>query len=111
QDFGADGLGVAETLEARCVSCKLVVPEIVGAHPSRDHQIIERDLADTHARGGRLNCAGSNVGGGHLSQEYGDVLLLRLHLTDWPSDQGGGEARRSHLIEQRLKYMVVAAID
>src|SRR5262249_35352960 len=104
-------LGVAETLEARCISRELIVTEIVGAHTGRDHQIIERDLADTHARGGRFDRAGSNVDGGHLSQEYGDVLLLRLHLTDWRSDLGRREDRRSHLIEQRLKYMMVAAID
>src|SRR5580704_9014168 len=49
QDFGSDRLGVAEALETRCISRELVVPEIAGAHTGRDHQIIERNLADAHA--------------------------------------------------------------
>jgi len=61
--------------------------------------------------GGRLNRAGSNVDAGDLRQEYADVWLLRLELTDRRSDLGGREDGRRHLIEQRLKYVVVAAVD
>ena len=64
QDFGSDRLGVGEILEPRRKSRELVVPEVAGTHAGRDHQIVEHDLADADARGGRLNRAGSNVDAG-----------------------------------------------
>jgi hypothetical protein len=51
------------------------VPEVAWEHAGRDHQIIESNLADAQARGGRLNRAGSNVDAGDLRQEYAEVLL------------------------------------
>src|SRR4029077_4935632 len=41
----------------------------------------------------------------------GDVSLLRLKLTDRRSNFGGREDGGCHLIEQGLKYVVVAPID
>src|SRR5262249_56991147 len=105
----SDHLGVAEALETRCMLRELVVPEIAGAHTGRDHQIMERDLADAHARGVRLNRAGTNVNTGDFRKEYADVSLLRLKLTNRRSDLGGREDRRGDLIEQRLKYVGIAA--
>jgi hypothetical protein len=70
---------------------ELVVPEVTGSHAGRDHQIIERNSADANALRGCLDCAGSNVDGGDLSQEDDDVRLLRLKLTDRSGDLGGGE--------------------
>jgi hypothetical protein len=87
------------------------VPEIAGAHTGRNHQIIERNLANARARGGRLNRAGSNVDGGDLRQEYADVSLLRLELANRRRYFGGREDRGCHLIEQRLEDVVVAPID
>src|SRR6185436_12058681 len=103
QDLGPDCLGVAETLEPRCISRELVVSEVTWAHAGRDHQIVERNLADAHARGRRLDDAGSNIDAGDLCQEYAEVSLLRLELTDGRGDVGGRENRRRHLVEQRLK--------
>ena len=60
---------------------------------------------------GRLDRAGSNVDAGDLCQEYAEVSLLHLELTDRRGDLGGREDRRRHLVEQRLKYVVVAAVD
>ena len=60
---------------------------------------------------GRLDRAGSNVDAGDLRQEYAEVSLLRLELTDRRSDLGGREDRRRHLVEQRLKYVVIAPVD
>ena len=111
QDFGSDRLGVAEVLEPRRISREFVVPEVARAHAGRDHQIIERDLADAHARRGRLDYAGSNVDAGDLRQEYTEVRLLHLELTDRRGNLGGREDRRRHLVEERLKYVVVAAVD
>jgi hypothetical protein len=87
------------------------VPKVARAHAGRDHQIIERDLADAYPRGGRLNRAGSNVDARNLRQEYAEVSLPHLELTDRCCDFGGREDRRRDLIEQRLKYMMVAAVD
>ena len=54
---------------------------------------------------------GGNVDAGYLRQKYGNVSLRRLELTDRRRDLRGGENRRCHLIQQRLKYVVVAAVD
>jgi hypothetical protein len=48
---------------------------------------------------------------GDLRQEDAEVSLLRLELPDRRGELGGREDRRRHLIEQRLKYVVVAAVD
>src|SRR5262249_42534377 len=69
------------------------------------------DLADAHARGVRLDRAGSNVNAGDLREEYADVSLLCLELTDRRRDLGRREDRRGHLIEQRLKYVVGTPVD
>ena len=58
-----------------------------------------------------MDRAGSKVDAGHLRQEYADVSLLHLKLTDWRSDLSRREDSRCHLIEQRLKNVVVAPID
>ena len=60
---------------------------------------------------GRLNRAGSNVDARDLRQKYAEVSLLHLELTDRRGDVSGREDRRRHLIQQRLKYVVIAAID
>ena len=111
QDFRSDRFGVTKALQTRRISRELIVPEVAGAHAGRDHQIIERDLADARAWRRRLNRAGSNIDAGDLRQEYDDISLLRLELTDRCSDLSGREDRRRHLIEQRLKYVVVATVD
>src|SRR5262249_57157217 len=100
---------VAKALETRRISREFVVPEVARAHAGRNHQIIERDLMDAGAWGGRFDRAGSNVHAGDLRQEYGDVSLLRLKLTNRRSDLGGREDRRGHLIEKRVRYVMVAA--
>src|SRR5208282_5359427 len=73
QDLGTDRLGVVEALESGGIPRKLVVPEVARAHAGRDHQIIERDLADAHARGGRLDRAISKVDARDLRQEHVEV--------------------------------------
>src|SRR5262249_50789942 len=101
QYFGSNCLGVAKALETRRISREFVVPEVARAHAGRNHQIIERDLMDAGARGGRLNRARFNVDARDLRQEYRDVSLLRLKLTNRRSDLGRREDCRGHLIEQR----------
>ena len=54
---------------------------------------------------------GQRANAGDLRQEYAEVLLPHLELTDWRRDLGGREDRRRHLIEQRLKNVVIAAVD
>jgi hypothetical protein len=111
QDFGPDHLGIAEVLEPRRILRELIVSEVARVHAGCNHQIIERDLAHAHAWGGRLDCAGSNVDTGDLRQDYAEVLLLHLDPTDGCGDVSRREDRRRHLIQQRLKYVVIAAVD
>src|SRR5690606_20416360 len=45
-----------------------------------------------------------------LAEHDLDVLELAQHRTDWNGDVGRPEPRQSHLIEQRLKQVVVDAV-
>src|SRR5262249_29740413 len=46
-----------------------------------------------------------------LALDHGRVLLVLENPSDWKPNLTGGENRRGHLIEQRLKQVVVRAID
>jgi hypothetical protein len=87
------------------------VPEVARAHAGRDYQIVVVDRADAYARGRRLDRAGCNVDAGDLRQEHAEVSLLHLELPDGRGDFRRREDRRRHLVEQRLKYMMIAAVD
>src|ERR1700756_5190535 len=63
------------------------------------------------SRRNRRGLALPKLDGCSLSQEYTEVSLLHLELPDRYGDFGGRKDRRLHLIEQRLKYVVVAAVD
>jgi hypothetical protein len=103
-------LAVAGSMR-RKISRELVVPEIARPHAGRDHQIIERDFANAHARGRRLDRTGSNLDSGDLRQEHAEVFLLHLELTDRRGDLGRREHRRRHLVEQWLKDVVIAPVN
>ena len=72
--------------------------EIARAHAGCDHQKIECNLANAGPRTGRIDRAVSEANAGDLRQEYAEVSLLHLELTDWRSDLGGREDRRRHLV-------------
>jgi hypothetical protein len=73
--------------------CRIDAAEVAA---QRDLRQLRQGPHELHAGG---TCADQNE------------RLLRLELTDRRRDLGGRENRRGHLIEQRLKYVVVAAVD
>jgi len=111
QDSPPDCLGVGERLQAGRVGCKLIVPEIGGSHAGGDDQIVERHRALRQRRGRHAQGARSEVDVGHLAQHYGEVSLPPRQLPKRCRHVGWREHRGCHLVEQRLKDVMVAAVD
>jgi hypothetical protein len=111
QKLGADGLGVAEALETRCKSCKLVMAEITWPHPCGDDQVIESDFACADFRVERVDGASIRVHSGHIGKKYSNVLFLLGDLSDRGRDVGWRKNRSRHLIEQRLEDVMVASVN
>ena len=51
------------------------------------------------------------MNGRHLALQDADIRVLREDAADRSGDLGGTEARRRHLVQQRLKQMMVPTID
>src|SRR5262249_51740760 len=111
QDFCADRLGVAQALQAGCIPRELIVPEVSGTHARRDDEKIEGDLARTEAWRSRFQSPLGEIDADDLRQKDTEVLLLHLELTNRNGDVTGRQDRGRHLIEERLKYVVVSTID
>src|SRR5690606_21786526 len=107
EDALADADRVTYGLEPVRVLRPLVVPEIIGARPGGDDEIVEPELAALS----ELDHAASEVDADGLVEEDRSVLLLREHAADRHGDGARREPRGRHLIEEWLKEVVVLAID
>src|ERR671937_1242367 len=58
-----------------------------------------------------LDRAGLSVDPGHFGHEYGDIFLSAQNMPDRPGDVGGGKRCGCDLIQQRLKAVIVIAVD
>ena len=111
EDFRPDHLGVIQVLKARRVLGKLVVAEIARAHPSGDNQKVEWDLASAEPRAAGIDRPRIQVNSGHFRQHHGQVTLLDGELPDRRRDLQGCKHPGCRLIEERLKYVVIAPVD
>src|ERR1700734_2537942 len=62
-------------------------------------------------RVGHVNRARTQIDGRDLRQHHCEILLLLLNLANRGGDLGGRENRGRHLVEKRLKDVVIAPID
>ena len=60
---------------------------------------------------GHADGAGIQIDGRDLGQHYREIRLLLLDLTNGRRDLGGRENRGRHLVEKRLKDVMIAPID
>jgi hypothetical protein len=106
EDATSDSGRVADLLQTRRERRPLVVAEIGVPRPSRDDQIVVRDapLIDQHL-------AGCSVDVGNPAENHLGVALPAQDGTDRLGDVGGRERCGRDLIEQRLKQVIVAAVD
>ncbi len=106
QDPAADLERVLETLQARGIRLPGVVPEVGVPHAGRQHQVVETDPAV-----GKHELTCGSIDRDRVGQQYGCVLLPPENRSNRVGDVGGGERRRRDLVEERLKEMVVPAVD
>ena len=103
----ANGRRVLERLEARRERLPIVMAEIGVPRAGRQH---ERVVAQRRA-GIEVKLASLLVDGLDGSEQSRDIQTPAKEVADRPGDLGGRERRRRRLIEQRLKQMMVAAVD
>src|SRR5882672_3457086 len=80
--------------------------EIAGATAQSQHEVIiaQRALFEE-------NLPLVQIKAGNGLQQHRDLGPFRQYRADGLGNFGGGEARRSHLIEQRLEQIMICAID
>jgi hypothetical protein len=80
-------------------------------HPGSDDQEVEGDLAASRWRIGQVDRARTQIDGRDLRQHHREILLSLLDLTNGRGDLGRREDRGRHLVEKRLKDVMIASID
>ena len=98
--------GIVERLEPGGEGLPLGVPEVRVRRAGRDDEVVVRDRALVEGDGPR-----GRIDGARLGEQHADVLLLPQDPPDRRRDVAGREARRRHLVEQRLKQVVIAAVE
>jgi hypothetical protein len=107
EDAAAKRGGVFQRLEARCKRLPLVMAEIGVTHAGREHQrVVGQRVAvfEQHEFAGRVDAADGG-------KQRRDVRPVAQEIADRPGDFGCREGSGRHLIEQRLKQMMIAAIN
>ena len=105
EDPGPNHMGIFESLEAGRERLP-IIPEVVGTHPCRDHEVIPGDLQITS-----LDHLAIDVETLDLGFHDGHVLLPAEHPPKWGGDRTVIEHPGRHLIEQGLEEGVVPPID
>ena len=107
---GANVEGVGQRLQARREAGPVVVAEVAVRGAGGDDEVIPGDLlAAVERRGSR-----GHVEALHLGLEDRQVAALHLgqqHVADRCAHRRRAQARRRHLIEQRLEQVMVGAVD
>src|SRR6516225_6441164 len=92
-------------------SFEFVVPEVTVSRPGSENQII---VWDAHVRAVRR--AGDDVAllfvhGGHLAKKHRGISLLPENLANGSGDLARSEDGSRHLIKQRLKEVMIGAVN
>ncbi len=72
----------------------------------REDEVIVREL-----RAVQLYRPCFEVDTGHLAEQDIDVRVPAQHAPNWAGDLSGRQQRRRDLVEERLKHMIVLAVD
>ena len=106
----ADADRIVERLQARREGLPLVVAKVIVAGAGGQHQVIVGLLVDVHAVvDGQVVAPGIDCD--HLAEHHRQVLLARKHVAHRRRDVRRRQPGGRHLIEQRLKQMMIVLID
>src|SRR6202035_2734928 len=111
QDLRSDRLSVVEALESWCEGREFVMAEIARTHSGGDHQEVVLECSTANPRANSLNGASSHVDALNLGQQYAEILLFGLKLTDRCRYLGRRQNSGGDLIQERLKNMVVSPVN
>ena len=106
QDAAANAGGVFDALQARCDVGPFVMAKIGMHRAGRDHQIVVRQVA-----GIGVNALLRGIDAADIGHQHGGVFLRLQDMADRPGDIGRRQRRGRDLIEQRLKAVMVLAVD
>src|SRR5690606_6593791 len=98
---------VFERLETGSPSTPFVVAEVSMCRPCRHDQIVERQAGAV----GKCERLAGDVNRRDVAHPYARVVLMPKNPPDRCGDIARRQSRRRHLIEQRLKHVVVAPVD
>ncbi len=103
--------GIRQALQSRCDLLVLVVAKVAGPRARRENEVIVRNRHLFPI--GRVDEDGLaiHVHPRHFSKDDRGIELPPEDLADRRSDLPGGEDGRRHLVQQRLKQVVIRAID
>jgi len=90
---------------------EFVAAEIVRLHAGRDQEEIERKGAGDAFGARDSQHSASQIHAGDLAQQDIEICLADRELTKRRGNLGGRQHSRRHLVQQRLKDMVIAPID
>ena len=97
---------VIERFQAGRVECPIVSAEIGVARTGREHEIIELHTASVGHDFPALE-----IDAGDFGQHHSGVALAAENVANGRRDIGRRKTRGRHLVEQRLKHMMIVAID
>jgi hypothetical protein len=107
QDAPADVDGVLDLLQARRDRLPFIMTEIGVAGAGCDDEAVEGDPPSVL----KQDIAAPAIDALDPAQQHTRIGLAAQDAADGRRDIGGREARRRHLIEQRLEQIVVAPVD
>jgi len=85
--------------------------KVTRLHSRRYYQIIVGYCSRSKSPTIDIDGPGREIYLGHFGKHDRDIFLLARNLANWRGYLGRGENRRCHLIQERLKDMMVPAID
>ena len=106
ENAAANAGRVFDALEPRRDSLPLVVTEIGMHGPRGDDQIVIR-----HRTGAGFDAPSGGIHAGDIRHQHRRILLLAQDMADRPGDLRRRQRSGRDLIKQRLKAMMVLAID
>ena len=106
QNAAANARRIFDALEARRELRPVVMAEIGMRGAGRDHQIVEFDILGIGTQQLLLK-----IDAAHLFHQHRDVFLRPQDMPDRPGHVRRRQRRGGHLVEQRLKAVMVLPVD
>ena len=101
----ADFRGLGHRLQTRRVLFPFLMPKITMGRPAGDHQILVRHFPDVKCHEGPLK-----LNPQRRALQHADVFEMRKDAANGRGDVRRTQTRRRHLIQQRLKQMMVLPV-